>query len=105
MRRTDLSVDEEIAEVEGRLSQRRTELRALLANEIELVMHAPQFDRRRRNDERGRRRERDRRRLAGTRALESDVVFRPQHRPDVAPRKMRGENVGTFGRVRPLAGR
>ena len=30
MRRTDLSVDEEIAEVEGRLSQRRMELRALL---------------------------------------------------------------------------
>jgi len=30
MRRTDLSVDEEIAEVEGRLAQRRMELRALL---------------------------------------------------------------------------
>ena len=32
MRRTDLSLDEEIAEVEGRLSQRRMQLRAL-ANE------------------------------------------------------------------------
>ena len=32
MRRTDLSLDEEIAEVEGRLSQRRVQLRAL-ANE------------------------------------------------------------------------
>jgi len=30
MRRTDLSVDEEIAEVEGRLAQHRMELRALL---------------------------------------------------------------------------
>jgi hypothetical protein len=29
MRRTDLSVDEEIAEVEGRLAQRRMQLRAL----------------------------------------------------------------------------
>jgi hypothetical protein len=29
MRRTDLSLDEEIAEVEGRLSQRRLQLRAL----------------------------------------------------------------------------
>ena len=29
MRRTDLSLDEEIAEVEGRLSQRRRQLRAL----------------------------------------------------------------------------
>ena len=29
MRRTDLSLDEEIAEVEGRLSQRRMQLRAL----------------------------------------------------------------------------
>jgi hypothetical protein len=29
MRRTDLSLDDEIAEVEGRLTQRRTELRAL----------------------------------------------------------------------------
>jgi hypothetical protein len=31
MRRTDLSLDEEIAEVEGRLSQHRAELRALAA--------------------------------------------------------------------------
>jgi hypothetical protein len=31
MRRTDLSLDEEIAEVEGRLSQRRLQLRALSA--------------------------------------------------------------------------
>lgn len=31
MRRTDLSLDEEIAEVEGRLAQRRMQLRALAA--------------------------------------------------------------------------
>ena len=39
MRRTDLSVDEEIAEVEGRLAQRRMELRALFGRRAKPGKH------------------------------------------------------------------